>query len=148
MAVANTFSYDDASPSFELAKKALALRKDINESYGLVGRGRDYQQADCLNELGASLDPIIDNLSFVYNLVTLSSQMIDPMDELAVNDTLAINTSNAIKLLAESRRHALAQGALCSQSALVNTYAQKAATVADNATALLSAINMKSRRRR
>jgi hypothetical protein len=146
IAVANRFSYDDTGPLLELAEKANALTKDLNDSHALVGGGGDHQQADCLYALHASIDPIEQYLEFVFVLVALSSNMNDPMDELVVNDTLAMNTSEAIKLVAEARKDAFSQAAHCSQSALVNTYAQKAAALADNATALLSTIKMKSAR--
>ena len=146
IAVANRFNYDDTAPLLELAEKANALTKDLNDSHALVGGGGDYQQADCLYAFHASIDPIEQYLEFVFVLVALSSNMHDPMDELVVNDTLAMNTSEAIQLVAEARKDALSQAAHCPQSALVNTYAQKAAALADNATALLSTIKMKSAR--
>ena len=67
--------------------------------------------------------------------------MRDSNDEIAVNETLALNVSFEMEAMAENRRHALAQGALFSTSALVNTYSQKTAMVIDRAVVLFAAVD-------
>lgn len=67
--------------------------------------------------------------------------MKDSVDEVMVNTTLAANAPLAAKELAEARRHSLAQAALCPTSALVNTYAEKTAALADKAITGFSGIN-------
>ena len=119
----------------------LTLTKDINEAMGVLGQSGEYDQASCLGELENSLESMMDGLSYAFDLITLSAQMKDSADELAVNATLAINASSQVKELAEDRQHALAQAALCPTSVLVNTYAQKIAALADRAAELLSVIN-------
>jgi hypothetical protein len=49
-------------------------------------------------------------------------------------------TLTHLREIALARTHSLAQAAFCSTSALVNTYAQKAAALADNATAAINTI--------
>jgi hypothetical protein len=84
-----------------------------------------------------------DDLTFALDLVTLSTQMCDPTDEASVNETLSARSTVSLNMLVEHRRWALTQGAMCSRSAVVNTYAQKTAALADEATALFSGVNHK-----
>jgi hypothetical protein len=140
-AAANTFKESDADAFLQLEKSALALHKDINNAMGILGQSREFDQTSCLSELENALVSIMDGLSSAQDLVSLSAEMRDSVDERTVNITLAGNASIAMKELAEDRRHALAQGALCSSSALVNTYAQKIAAITDRATMLFNGIN-------
>jgi hypothetical protein len=140
-ASANTFNQSDADAFVQLEKSALALHKDINNAMGILGKSRELDQTSCLSELENSLVSIMDGLSSAADLVGLSTQMRYSVDEVTVNITLASNASIAMKELAEDRRHALAQGALCSNSALVNTYAQKTAAITERASVLFNGIN-------
>jgi len=140
-AAGNTFRESDANAFPQLAKSALALHSDINNAVTILRQSRELDQVYCLFELENALDSTEGVLSSAYDLVRLSALMRDSLDEAFVNVTLASNASIAMKQLALDRRHALAQGALCSASALVNTYAQKTAAITDRATALFSDIN-------
>jgi hypothetical protein len=138
---ANPFRESDADTFLHLQKSALLLYGDVNNGMGVLGQRGEFDQASCLSELENALVSIMDVLSSAYDLVKLSAGMRDSLDEATINVTLAVNARIAMKQFAEDRRHALAQGALCSTSALVNTYAQKTAAITDEATVLFSAIN-------
>jgi hypothetical protein len=140
-ASANTFRDTDSIVFDQLSKNALALHKDINGAMGVLGRTHQFEQASCLSELENAIIPMVDSLSFVSDLIWVSSQMNDATDELIVNKTLALNVKSALRDFAEERRYALTQGALCANSALVNTYAQKTAQLADRAIELLTGLN-------
>jgi hypothetical protein len=140
-AAANTFKYSDADAFLQLDEAALALHKDINNAMTILGKSREFDQASCLSDLENVLLSVDARLSSVSALVRLSAQMRDSMDETTVKFTLALNASTAMKELAEDRRYALAQGAICSTSALVNTYAQKAAAITDKAALLFGSID-------
>jgi hypothetical protein len=136
----NTFRESDANAFVQLDRTALALSKDMHNSTHILGQSREFDQAQCLGELENVLRSTEDALSSAHDLVSLSAQMMDPMDEALVNLTLADNASIAVRQLAESRRYALSQGSLCSTSAVVNTYAQKVAAITDSATVLFDRI--------
>jgi hypothetical protein len=116
----------------------VALVRDILQALKVLHGTDDY---DCLSELHNSLSIMHDYLTFGYDLVILSAQMRDPTDEASVNETLSARSTFSLNMLAEARQYALTQGALCSRSAVVNTYAQKTAALADEAAALFSGIN-------
>lgn len=139
--VANTLTENDTTPFLLLYKAALTLSSDINNDMVIMNRSGYFNQADCLSDLENSLDSIMDALLATHDLITVSAQMKNFTDEVTVNTTLAARVSYARKKLVLNRRYALEQGALCSMSALVNTYAQKTAALADRATVLFSGIN-------
>jgi hypothetical protein len=142
VAAANTFRESDADAFRQLGKNALTLHRDINDSMSVLGQSREREfDHSCLSELENVLDSVQGNLSSVYDLVMLSAKMRDSEDEITVNTVLAFNVSFAIKILAENRRYAIAQGALCPTSALVNIYAQKTAAITDRADVLFDSLN-------
>jgi hypothetical protein len=147
-ASANTFRNEDSGPYLELAKRAHAMRKDVNEALSMVGHKGDFNQVDCLNEIWVSLTSLFNQLSSASDLIQISARMQNAADESVVNAILATNSASAVQEAAEDRRHALAQAALCSGSALVNTYAQKAAALHDEADTLFRATSAKARRKR
>jgi hypothetical protein len=139
--VANTFRQSDADPFYELLRGAIALSKDMHDAVGILGGNREFTEAWCLYEVQIALASITESLSSTSDLVILSAQMKDGMDELTINVKLATIAAANMKSLAADRRFALQEAALCSTSALVNTYAQKTATIADRATVLFRTIN-------
>lgn len=142
-AAANIFTGSDAYPLDQWNKAAIALEKDILQSARAVNQPTEFaqQQVACLNEVQTSLDQISGHLGAVSDLVHLSAVMSDPSDERKVNSVLARGTRYILNLIAIARRDALNQAAVCSTSALVNTYAQKAAGIADYATTAINAID-------
>jgi hypothetical protein len=137
-APANILTIRQATPLFNLSDRVAALERDILQALKVLRGTDDY---DCLSELHSPLRIMHDYLTFGYDLAMLSAQMRDPLDEASVNETLSAHSTFSLNMLAEARQYALTQGALCSGSAVVNTYAQKTATLADEAAALFSGIN-------
>jgi hypothetical protein len=138
VAAANTFTLSQAAALGNLSGRLSALAKDILASMHVLAGTDDYS---CLEELHNVLESATGDLTFAYDLVILSAQMRDSTDEASVNETLSARSTFSLNMLAEARRYALTQGALCSRSAVVNTYAQKTAALADEAAALFSGIH-------
>jgi hypothetical protein len=134
----NTFTIKQVAGFVNLFGRVSALSKDIGASMRVLAGTDDW---NCLEELRNSLASMNDYLSFAADLVVLSAGMHDPTDEANVNETLSTRSTFSLNVLAELRRYALTQGALCSRSAVVNTYTQKTAALADEAAALFSGIN-------
>lgn len=134
----NVFTESDDEGLNRLYKSALALEGDINQSASTV---YSQQQVQCLLDLGNALDDIMAKLDAASDLVLLSAVMRDHGDEWRINSLLARRLPFALKQIALDRRRALNAGAYCSTSALVNTYAQKTVSFADDATAAISDIN-------
>jgi hypothetical protein len=140
VAAANTFTLRQAAVLENLSGRLSAVSKDIRASMHVLSGTDDYS---CLEEIHNVLESTTADLLFVYDLVILSAEMHDPTDEASVNETLSARSTFSLNMLAEARRYALTQGALCSRSAVVNTYAQKTAALADEAAALFSGVNRK-----
>jgi hypothetical protein len=140
VAAANTFTLSQAAVLGTLSGRLSALSKDIRASMHVLAGTDDYS---CLEEIHNVLESTTADLLFVYDLAILSAEMHDPTDEVSVNETLSARSTFLLNMLAEARRYALTQGAICSRSPVVNTYAQKTAALADEAAALFSGVNRK-----
>jgi hypothetical protein len=136
----NTFTAADAGAFGQLSHAALALHRDVIDAMRTIGGSGDFNQARCLSDLQNSLFSMEDSAAAAGDLISISARMHDSRDEVIVNATLASNLSFALEKLSLDRRNALEQGAVCSTSPLVNTYAQKTAGLADRASAFFDSV--------
>jgi hypothetical protein len=141
LASTNIFTEADINALKKVEADVLALTGDIENSTDIINRtDGDSSQVDCLHGLHEYLLPMLGDFILVHNLVDLSWRMEDPRDASKINSRLAAITETTPGVIAITRRNSLQMAAICSTSALVNTYAQKAMALADNATAAISAI--------
>jgi hypothetical protein len=134
-AAAHVFATADAEALNNFNGELIALEDDINQTATTLNQPDAYalSQVQCLLELTNALDMIDARVSETTGLVGVSAVMKHSDDEMRVNKTIARSTHFSLQRVAHARSIALQQAAICSTSAVVNTYAQKAEVIADRA---------------
>ena len=144
LASTNILTGSDADALGKVIYVIISLQKEIAEPVnGLTNQPSELSlhQAACLMQLYNSLSNINAQLVAAADLVHLSAIMEDSGDEQKINSFLAGDLPKVLETIADSRSYSLSQVAVCSSSALVNTYAQKTAELADKATAAIMTVS-------
>jgi hypothetical protein len=144
LASANVFTKSDVDALDKVDHAATALEDDINQSASTVNEDPTdlaQQQVTCLIDLENDLDNISARLEAATDLVFLSAVMEYPADEKAINRLLAHEMPYVLMQIALARKGTINTAAHCPTSALVNTYAQRTAALADSAAGAIGAVN-------
>ncbi len=133
----------DESAFNKLSREQTALQHDILESLKAINHptSSSQHQAECLSELSSALNEVGNYFMTESSLILLIQGMREPNDEYFANLTLRENNGSTLTSLTWARKEAIQQAADCSTSALVNAYAQKVTTFADNGITTIKAID-------
>jgi hypothetical protein len=139
--LANTFKMQDSKIIDETVKKILDAEADNLSAQQSLARVQRVDEAECLNEIGHILDSLQEQLSGLSTLVAISSLMITPYDETAVNGYLRVGSHTSMKIFPVARRAVNGQAAFCHTSAIVVTRAQLALSLLGESESIVSVLN-------
>jgi hypothetical protein len=121
-ALGNTFGEQDYQILRNLSRKIDVMNRDILDSQrALLYQPDSYE---CLNVISREIENVGANVSELSVLVSISGQMLNPIDESFVNRYITEGVKHGLNLLQLSRKSVNLSSGHCSSSAIVSTKAQ------------------------
>jgi hypothetical protein len=140
-AQANTFAPQDAQPFTALVRRLLDAQRDNLTGVQALNAQHSLDDVQCLNDVNSEVVSLHFIVSEISDLLYLSTQMQNIVDEMTVNRLLSEQIRLGLAILPNTKKSINLHAAYCARNAFVSSRAQGALFLLDEAERLMRSIS-------